>query len=274
MKTNKADKDTAILIMKKLLASLLFLFVSQVFALDVEQNPEIEKLFDEAGVKGCFVLYDLNADRLIVHDLLRAEKRFIPASTFKIANSLIGLSTGAVSSVDEVLPYGGKPQPFKFWEQDMGLRDAIRVSNVPVYQELARRIGLDRMRENLAAIPYGNTETGVEVDTFWLKGPLKISALEQTRFLARLAQGSLPFPAETQQSVREILHLEQDDDWVLYGKTGWTTTPDPDIGWWVGWVVKDGHVFSFALNIDMPERVDVAKRMELGKAALKSLGIL
>ena len=156
----------------------------------------------------------------------------------------------------------------------MGLRDAIRVSNMPVYQELARRIGLDHMRENLAAIPYGNTETGIEVDTFWLKGPLQISALEQTRFLAQLAQGSLPFSADIQQSVREILQLEMGDDWILYGKTGWTTTPDPDIGWWVGWVVKDGHVFSFALNIDMPERSDVAKRVELGKASLKALGIL
>ena len=31
------------------------------------------------------------------------------------------------------------------------------------------------MRKNLAVIPYGNAETGDEVDTFWLKGPLKIS---------------------------------------------------------------------------------------------------
>jgi len=260
--------------MKKLLASLLLLFVGQVCALDMEQSPEIERLFGEAGVKGSFVLYDVSADRVIFHDLPRAGKRFIPASTFKIANSLIGLSTGAVSGVDEVLPYGGKPQPFKAWEQDMNLRDAIRVSNVPVYQELARRIGLDRMRKNLAAIPYGNTETGAEVDTFWLKGPLKISALEQTRFIARLAQDSLPFDAETQRTVREILHLEQGGNWNLYGKSGWTTTPDPDIGWWVGWVEKDGHIFSFALNIDMPERIDIAKRVKLGKAVLNALGVL
>lgn len=260
--------------MKKLLASFLILLMNPVFALDVNQNVEFAKLFDAAGVKGTFVLYDVSADSLIVHDLPRANRRYIPASTFKIANSLIGLSTGAVASVDEVLPYGGKPQPFKSWEQDMDLRAAIKVSNVPVYQELARRIGLEQMRENLAAIPYGNTEIGNEVDTFWLKGPLQISAIEQARFLARLAQDELPFPIEIQQSVREIVQLEQEDGWVLYGKTGWTTAPEPDIGWWVGWLTRDSHVYSFALNIDMPEKGDVGKRIELGKACLRELGIL
>ena len=259
--------------MKLFFAISIFLLLNQACAFETASSPEVEKLFNDAGVIGTFVLYDVNADRFVIHDLQRAGKRFIPASTFKIANSLIGLSTGAVTSVDEVLPYGGKPQPFQFWEQDMGLRDAIRISNVPVYQELARRIGLEGMRENLVAMPYGNAETGSEVDTFWLKGPLQISAIEQAKFLARLAQDDLPFPTEIQQSVREIVRLDHEGDRVLYGKTGWTTTPDPDIGWWVGWVVKNGQIFSFALNIDMPDRVTVAKRIELGKASLKALDI-
>ena len=252
----------------------MFLLASEVHALDVERSSQLEMLFHEAGVIGTFVLFDVTGNRLVVHNLPRAEKRFIPASTFKIPNSLIGLSTGTVESVDEVLPYGGQPQPFKSWQQDMGLRDAIKISNVPVYQELARRIGLERMRENLAAIPYGNMETGNEVDTFWLKGPLQISAVEQSEFLARLAQDELPFSAEVQQSVREIVLLEKRNEWALYAKSGWTTTPDPDIGWWVGWVVKDQRIFSFALNIDMPDKTDVAKRVKLGKACLEALGII
>jgi len=251
----------------------VFLCTGQALAFDAVQSPKLERLFKEAGVTGTFVLFNVGADRLVAHNLPRAEKRFIPASTFKIPNSLIGLTTGAVQNVDEALPYGGKPQPFKSWEQDMGLRDAIRVSNVPVYQELARRIGLERMRENLAAIPYGNAEIGNEVDTFWLKGPLQISAMEQTVFLAQLAQGALPFPPDAQQSVREIVKLEQKNDRILYGKSGWLMSTDPDIGWWVGWVTSDEHIFSFALNIDMPDKGDVAKRVELGKACLRELGI-
>jgi beta-lactamase class D len=241
---------------------------------ETQSSPELSKLFNEAGVSGTFVLYDVSAECFTIHDQARAETRFIPASTFKVPNSLIGLSTGVVSDVEELIPYGGKPQFLKVWEQDMGLRDAIKVSNVPVYQELARRIGLERMNDYLALMNYGNKNTGTVVDMFWLQGPLKISAVEQSKFLARLALGELRLSADVQQSVREIIRVDQGDDWVLYAKTGWTTTPTPDIGWWVGWVVKDERIFSFALNIDMVDKGDAAKRMDLGKASLKLLGLI
>ena len=49
----------------------------------------------------------------------------------------------------EVIPYGGKPQPFKALEKDMSMREAIAASAVPTYQEIARRVGLERYREVL-----------------------------------------------------------------------------------------------------------------------------
>lgn len=237
-------------------------------------QSELAEIFVSAEAKGTFVLFDVTASRFSYHNKQRAEIRFIPASTFKIPNSLIGLSAGAVSSVDEVLPYGGKPQAFKSWEQDMGLRDAIKISNVPVYRELARRIGLERMQKNINRVDYGNNEIGDVVDIFWLSGPLRISAIEQARFLAKLAKGELRFPAETQQAVRDIVRLEKGSSWVLYGKTGWEIKSEIPIGWWVGWVVNDGNIYSFALNIDMPNQSDAAKRVEIGKDALRLFGII
>ena len=251
-------------------------FCGQAQAKDDSQNiqTKLNEIFDDAKVKGTFVLFDVTANRFTFHDQQRAETRFVPASTFKIPNSLIGLSTGAVSSVDEELPYGGEPQWMKSWEQDMGLRDAIKISNVPVYQELARRIGIERMQENISMINYGNNEIGDVVDTFWLRGPLKISAVEQAEFLARLAQGQLPLAAETQQAVREIVTLEKGHDWVLHGKTGWAAGSTSHIGWWVGWVVKDSNIYSFAVNIDMPNKGDAAKRTDIGKAALRLFNLI
>lgn len=260
--------------MKYLFTIVILLLVNPAHALDWQDSPELEKLFNNAGVQGTFVLYDVAVGRFIGHDRVRSETRYVPASTFKIPNSLIGLSVGAVKDVDEVLPYGGKPQPFKTWEQDMGLRAAIKISNVPIYQELARRIGLERMKAGVAGMGYGNGETGAVVDNFWLEGPLKISAVEQTQFLARLARDELPFPKDIQAKVREIIQLEQNDGWILYGKTGWANANKPDIGWWVGWVIKGDRLYSFALNIDMPQAPDAAKRIELGKASLKILGVL
>jgi beta-lactamase class D len=137
--------------MKHYLAAAVILFSCQAQAADWEENPQVSDLFRSAGVSGTFVLYDVTAQTYRGHDKTRAERRFVPASTFKIPNSLIGLSVGAVKSVDEVLPYKGDPQPIiKAWAKDMGLREAIALSNVPIYQELARRIGLDLMRDNRA----------------------------------------------------------------------------------------------------------------------------
>lgn len=260
--------------MKALLAVLLAFFSLQAGSSEWKESPEVGELFRRAGVTGTFVLYDVDAGQFSGHNQARSRARFVPASTFKIPNSLIGLAVEAVQGVDDILPYGGKPQPFAVWEEDMGLREAITLSSVPIYQELARRIGLERMRDNVSRLGYGNAETGTTVDRFWLDGPLKISAVEQVRFLARLAQGQLPLPAAVQASVREIVLLEQGGNWRLYGKTGWENAPDPGVGWWVGWVMKDDHVHAFALNMDIQQATDASQRIKLGKASLGALGVL
>ncbi len=240
-----------------------------------QDDSTITALFEKEKVSGTFVVYDVSAGRMIGHDRKRAQTRYLPASTFKIPNSLIGLDTGAVKSVDEVLPYGGKPQPVKAWEHDMNLRQAIKISNIPIYQELARRITLERMRTAVKQLDYGNTDIGQTVDQFWLKGPLKISAVEQTLFLAKLAQDQLPFSHEAQEAVREITLLERGDGWELHGKTGWTGRAVPNVGWWVGWVKKGNRIYSFALNLnDDDQGTRLPKREALGKACLKTLGLL
>jgi beta-lactamase class D len=235
-----------------------------------QSNAEINTLFSDADIEGTFVIFDSQTSIYTAHDPSRAEKRYVPASTFKIANSLIGLSVGAVTNVDEILPYGGKEQPVPAWENDMSLRDAIKVSNVPVYQELARRIGLEQMQENITKLQYGNGEVGSAVDTFWLEGPLKISAVEQTVFLTRLAKSALPFSEDIQAGVRGIIKLEEGKGWTLYGKTGWAQ----GIGWWVGWVEKNNLIYSFALNMDMKDSGQAPLRVKLGKESLRILGIL
>lgn len=260
--------------MKRILCLVLLLLSSQVMALDWRDSPRVSAEFERAGMPGTFVLYEIGSGQLLGHNRARAQTRYIPASTFKIGNSLIGLATGAVSSVDEVFPYDGKPRFLKSWEQDMSLREAIKVSNLPVFQELARRIGVQRMRRQVAALGYGNGQVGTAVDQFWLKGPLTISAVEQAQFLARLAGDRLPFPPAIQAQVRDICRLEQGANWTLYGKTGWATAHDSNIGWWVGWLEQDDKLYSFALNIPMTDLRDAGKRIELGKASLRALGLL
>ncbi|WP_433393298.1 class D beta-lactamase [Micromonospora sp. KLBMP9576] len=240
----------------------------------VQVRDELAGVFRQAGLRGTFVLYDVTAERVVMVDRERAERRFVPASTFKIPHSLIALETGVVRDEQEKVPYGGQPQRVAAWEQDMGLRDAVRVSNVPVFQELARRIGPDREREWLRRLGYGNGQVGAAVDRFWLDGPLEISADEQVRWLARLARGDLPADRGHQGTVRDILRLERTDGYALYGKTGLTDATDPDTGWWVGWVERGDRLYCFALNVDIRADGDADKRLPLGRELLRRLGAL
>lgn len=259
--------------MRRLLALMLLPACVVAEAAVWKESPQLARLFQAEGVTGTFVVHDLAQDSYTVHDRRRAETRYVPASTYKIPNSLIGLATGVVANVDQVLPYGGGAARRPEWAHDMSLRDAIRVSNVPVYQGLARRIGIERMRSSLRQFDYGNMDPGTVVDTFWLEGPLKISAVEQTLFLDKLVQDTLPVPKAALAAVREILRQEGPAE--LYAKTGWAAPQGaPDIGWWVGWVKKDGKIYTFALNLDIPDDATGAKRVPLGKASLRALGLL
>lgn len=230
---------------------------------------DAEDVFARQQISGTFAAYDTGADRLIVLNAERAGRRFIPASTFKIPNSLIALEVGAVKDAGEVFRYDGKPRRVAAWQKDMTLREAVTASNVPVFQEIARRVGLDAYRNWLAKLDYGNREAGAIVDRFWLEGPLAVSAIEQTRFLARLADGALPMSTRSQGMVRDIIRIEEKDGRTLFAKTGW----DGKIGWWAGWVERGDRKTAFALNMDMSRIKDAPKRISLGKELMAHLGV-
>ena len=238
------------------------------------ERADLVPMFQSQGIAGTFALYDVQTDGLTLVGAKRAGTRYVPASTFKIANSLIALETGVVKDENEVIPYGGKPQPFKTWEKDMPMREAITASNIPIYQELARRIGLERYNLWLDRLDYGNRQTGTALETFWLDGPLETSAIEQAHFVARLALGKLPISDRAQTIVRDILRLDQKDGRTLYGKTGWRFSSTPQLGWWTGWVDHGGKVTTFSLNVDMPSPQDAPKRVAIGRALLTKLGVL
>lgn len=241
---------------------------------DLIVRDDLQSVFQAAGVRGTFALLDVRSGRTTVVDKGRARQRLIPASTFKIPHSLIALETGVIADEYEVIPYGGQPQPFPEWEHDMNLRDAVRASNVPVFQTLSRRIGLKRERQWVNRLAYGDREIGSVVDRFWLDGPLEISAVEQTRFLSRLARQKLPVSRSSQLTVRDILKTEEKDGYALFAKTGWGMSTEPGIGWWVGWVERGRDLYTFALNIDVVADSDTGKRVPVARELLQSLGAL
>ena len=198
---------------------------------------------------------------------------YVPASTFKMLNALIGLKHKK-TNVNEVFKWQGEKRFLKAWEKDMTLAEAMQVSAVPVYQELARRIGHDLMQKEVKRVGFGNTDIGHQVDNFWLVGPLKITPEQEVKFAYQLATKSLPFDAAVQQQVKEMLYIERRGDAKLYAKSGWASDVSPQVGWYTGWVEQpNGKITAFVLNMEMKEGDDPAERKQLTLDVLDKLGI-
>lgn len=240
----------------------------------VEGLAGCEQAFEEAALAGTFVLYEPGARRLRGCHLERAMDGYLPASTFKIPNALIGLETGAVRDEHEVMAWDGVARRVASWNRDHDLASAMRDSVLWYYQAMARRIGEPRMRHWIGVLDYGNGDIGGGLDRFWLDGRMRISALQQLAFLTRLRDGSLPLSARSQAIVRRILVRDQGAGWVLHGKTGWTDAPDPDTGWFVGWVERDGKAHVYALNADLARDSDGPKREQLARRLLAGAGLI
>ncbi|GAA4364316.1 oxacillin-hydrolyzing class D beta-lactamase OXA-50 [Actinomadura verrucosospora] len=240
----------------------------------VVERDDLRAVFDAAGVHGSFALLDVKTRSTTVVDRRLAETPLVPASSFKVPHALVALETGVVKSPDEVIPWDGTPQPFPEWEHDMTMREAVRISNAAAFQVIARRVGLQREGQWLHRLGYGNRRTGTVVDRFWLDGPLKISAVEQTRFLERLAAERLPASRANQRTVRDIIKQEEKGGYTLYAKSGWQNAPNPGTGWWVGWVDRGGRVTTFALNIDIVKDGDAGKRATVARELLQRLDVL
>ncbi|MEV0621882.1 class D beta-lactamase [Nonomuraea sp. NPDC050404] len=241
---------------------------------EVIVRDDLRSVFGKAGLRGSFAMVDVASGRTTVVDRARAERRLAPASTFKIAHALIALETGAAKDEDEVIPYGGEPQRLPKWERDMTLGEAITTSNAAIFRTLAHRIGPEKERQWLRRLGYGNGQVGKDIERFWVDGPLKISAVEQGRFLSRFAGLRLPVAKKNLLLVRDMLKVEQKNGYTLYAKTGWSDTFDPQIGWWAGWVENGDRISAFALNLDITTDADAEQRIPLARDLLRALDAL
>jgi beta-lactamase class D len=158
-----------------------------------EFRDDLAKRFFALGTTGTFVGYKVDDYLIIASDKVRSGEGKLPASTFKIPNSIIALETGVVEDPDkDVFKWDGVTRSIEAWNKDHTLRSAIAASAVPVYQEIARRIGQERMQKYVDLLDYGNRDIGGGIDQFWLTGNLRIDPIQQIDFVDRLRRGVLP----------------------------------------------------------------------------------
>src|SRR5579864_1598786 len=240
-----------------------------------EIRSELAKLFTDTGTEGTFVGYKVENNRIIASDADRSHAPKLPASTFKIANSLIALETGVVGDPDkDIFRWDGVTRSFDAWNKDHTLRSAIAASAVPVYQEIARRIGPERMQKYVDLFEYGNRNIGGGIDQFWLTGDLRIDPVQQVDFVDRLRRGVLPISKRSQELVRDILPVTKAGDAVIRAKSGLlgAEVGKPSLGWLVGWAEKGETNTVFALNLDVRAPRHISDRMSLSQACLAAIG--
>ena len=221
-----------------------------------EFREGLARRFFDLGTEGTFVAYKVDDYLIIASDKVRSGEGKLPASTFKIPNSLIALETGVVQDPDkDVFKWDGVKRDIEAWNKDHTLRSAIAVSAVPVYQEIARRIGQERMQKYVDLFEYGNRDIGGGIDQFWLTGNLRIDPVEQIDFVDRLRRGVLPVSKRAQELVRDILPVTKVGDATIRSKSGLLGAEigKPSLGWLVGWAEKGSSTTVFAMNMDCKE---------------------
>jgi beta-lactamase class D len=242
-----------------------------------EIREDLAKHFADDGTVGTFVGYKTDDYLVIASDTDRSGEAMLPASTFKIPNSLIALETGVVGDPDkDIFKWDGVVRSIEAWNRDHTMRSAIAASAVPVYQEIARRIGAERMQKYVDLFEYGNRDIGGGIDQFWLTGNLRIDPIQQIDFVDRLRRGVLPVSKRSQELVRDILSVTKSGDAVIHAKTGLlgAEVGKPSLGWLVGWAEKGPASTVFALNLDIREPRHVADRMKLAQQCLTDIGAI
>ena len=133
---------------------LLFFSLSTLFACSQRENSilnnysssDLERIFKTEEVNGCFTIYDLKNDSKLSYNAERLDSTFLPASTFKIINSMIALETGVIKDEKEIIKWDSLDRGYDKWNRDQNLESGLKYSAVWFYQELARRIGKKKMQ--------------------------------------------------------------------------------------------------------------------------------
>lgn len=243
------------------------------------ESQEFQSILDYADVKGSILIYDFQKKTYHSNDFAWANTGKLPASTFKIANSIIALETGVVENDSTLFKWNGQQRDIKVWEQDLIFKEAFHLSCVPCYQDVARRIGTERMNYYLSKLEYGNMNVdSTNVDMFWLEGKSKISQFQQIDFLKRFYEKKLLISSRTQSLMKGLMVIQENEDYKLSGKTGWFIRDGNNNGWFVGFIETKKGTYFFTANVEPVGEFNrnsfIKARKEVVHKALKQLEII
>ncbi len=239
--------------------------------------------FKDCKIDGSITIYDYNAKQWIASDINDSHYATLPASTFKIMNTLIALETRVVADEHEIIKWPGYTDTIKYGYRpdiyhDMSMKEAFKASAGWAYVELAKEIGEEQYKKYLSASHYGNVDLSIEYPDFWNFGNFAISPANQIEILIGVYEETLPFSQRSFEILKEIMIEEQTEEYTLRSKTGWTREGGKDTGWWVGYVERKDDVYFFATRLikdrDIHNLGFARCRKEITKTVLKQFNII
>lgn len=211
----------------------------------------------------CTVIADAKTGDAVVQEG-DCEGRVTPASTFKVALSVIGYDSGFLK--DEHTPtlnfrkgdpdWGGEN-----WKKPTDAIRWLKYSVVWFSQRITHALGEKTLHEYATKLSYGNADFSGDkgknnsLDRAWIASSLKISPLEQVAFLRKLVNRQLPVSTHaTDMTLKVVETMPEQDGWTIQGKTGAAMPRNPDYsfdeehpwGWYVGWATKGDRTVVFA----------------------------
>lgn len=203
----------------------------------------------------CTLLVDAATGKTLVREG-QCEQRVTPASTFKVALSLMGYDSGIL--LDEhtpLLPFRkGYVDWLPEWRTATDPAAWMKQSVVWYSQQVSTRLGAKRFQSYLDRFDYGNRDASGNpgkndgLTQAWLGSSLKISPDEQAVFLRKLVNRTLPVSGKAVDMTASLMRYPRlRNGWELYAKTGTGSEPGAlPHGWLVGWTGDGKRTVVFA----------------------------
>lgn len=211
----------------------------------------------------CTLIVDAESGKVLLESGNDCSGEVTPASTFKIAISLMGFDAGVLKNEKEPAwdyqqgypDWGGKN-----WMNKIDPTAWLKYSVFWYSQQVVKKIGQHRFEDYVKAFAYGNEDvSAVDVSApgqngVWVMSSLQISPVQQIGFLRKVVNRELHVNKHAYDMTDNITRYDVSvKGWTVHGKTG-TGSPgknnqyDPHhaYGWYVGWATKGRKKIVFA----------------------------
>lgn len=229
-----------------------------------------------------FILINGKSSRIIIELGPHLDERTTPASTFKIALSLMGFDKSILQN--EFAPIWdfqeGYDNSLESWRISQTPKSWITCSCVWYSKKLALELGAKTMKHYLALFEYGNqdlsggsTKPGSK-NPPWISSSLKISPKEEVFFVQKMLLKKLPVSKAAVEMTKKLLLKEDFLAWKLFGKTGLGKMTgkgkELQVSWFVGWLETPTNFFPFAYQL-RDEEISASQTVPRVKQLLREL---